>query len=85
LPLNGALCLKGVLHMINIAKKSFGIIGLILSIGYTIDLIFYWPKSDDGTFYLIKLIAYIIGSSSVFWLFFLKGKFKKHKTTSFNE
>ncbi|MCJ8318727.1 MAG: hypothetical protein MJK12_03785 [Colwellia sp.] len=62
--------------MIDIAKKAIGIIGLILSAGYTIDLIFYWPDSGYDTFYLIKLIAYIVGSSSIFWLFFLKEKFK---------
>jgi len=36
--------------MIEIAKKSFGILGLILAIGYTIDLIFYWPDSGYDTF-----------------------------------
>ena len=62
--------------MNDIAKKIFGILGLILAIGYTIDLIFYWPDSGYNSFYLIKLIAYIVGSSSVFWLFFFNGKYK---------
>ena len=61
--------------MIDIAKKAFGILGLILAIGYAIDLIFYWPHSGNDSFYVIKLIAYIVGSASVFWLIFFKDKF----------
>ena len=58
--------------MIDIAKKSFGIVALILAITNTIDLIFYWPGSGYDTFYLIKLVTATVACSYVAWLFFVK-------------
>jgi hypothetical protein len=63
--------------MIDITKKTLGILGLILSLVYTIDLIFYWPDSGYDTFYLIKLIAYIVACSSTSWFLFFKERIQK--------
>ena len=56
--------------MVNLTKKTFGILALILSIGFMIELIFYWPDSGFDILYLIKLLAFIVSSASVFWLIF---------------
>ena len=71
--------------MIQIAKSLFGIIGFILAVTYSLDLFFDWPDSGFDTFYLIKLIVYIITCSSIFWLFFLKDKLNKNQSSSLNK
>jgi hypothetical protein len=63
--------------MIQIMKSLFGVLGFILAVTYSLDLLFDWPDSGFDTFYLIKLIAYIVGCSSVFWIFLLKDKLNK--------
>ncbi len=63
--------------MIQHLKTILGFLAIVLSITFTIDLIFYWPESGYDLFYLGKLIVFIISGAFISWVYLLKSKFNK--------
>ncbi len=75
----GSLCVQGVLQLSQHFKIIFGILGLIMSVTYSYDLLSYSSKFNLDLFYLAKLIIFILSGAFLAWCYLVKPRFVNSK------